>query len=112
MDTENIVQTEGEIIDKSTIFNKKILDKVKEVQSLCNQYKIPFFMTFGVGTDTDGRFITERVFSVIPEMVSNQKIKDHRFADLINIESGEFEAVLKGSQDAIVPDLKFINDID
>lgn len=98
------------VIDKSAVFNKKVLEKVKEVQNLCNAHKIPFFMTFGIGTDEEGRFITEKMFSILPEMLSDQMVKDHRFADLINLESGNFVAVLKDPQDeAMTPDLEFSN---
>lgn len=79
--------------NKKSQYTRLLSDKVDEIIRICNENKIPVFLSFAVdgGEDKDYTLMTR---SLIPELFG-YKSSDTRFSDYVDVSSGEFTTVLK-----------------
>lgn len=90
--------------DNTEVYKKEIADKVQEIRCLCNENKIPYFMSFGVKMNENGMYDGEGGLvssALLPEILGIQS-NDHRFARMINVLHG-FQTVLR-NQDTMDAD--------
>lgn len=77
--------------DKTQIYEERIKEHVKMILLLCDEYKIPAFMTFAVGNDEKG---TSYVSEMMSAEVVGQHLTDDKLIDHALVMSG-FKAVVE-----------------
>lgn len=91
--------------DNTSIYKQQIAPLVQEIRCLCNENKIPYFMTFGVKIKEDGTFEGSGGLAnsaLLPEIL-NIPANDPRFARFINVLHG-FQTVLRQQETMDVDD--------
>lgn len=76
--------------DNTDFYQKQIAPLVQEIRCLCNENKIPYFMTFGVKMAEDGTFEGEGGLvnsALLPEILGIPT-EDKRFVRMINVLHG------------------------
>lgn len=94
--------------DNTEIYKEQIAEKVQEIRCLCNENKIPYFMTFGVKMDENGTFEGDGGLinsALLPEILGIPA-NDHRFVRMINVLHG-FQTVLSQTDTYDVDDDAF-----
>lgn len=77
--------------NKEDLYNKELLEKVYELKLLCNQYRMPMFISICVENDSKGtKYISEMVGSYSNDV----KLKNDLIPKYVNVLNG-FDTVPK-----------------
>ena len=89
--------------DKSEFYEQEIAPLVHEIRCLCNEKKIPYFFSFGVKPNENGKYDIPggMISSVLLPETLGVPTKDPKFARMINVLNG-FQTVIENHSDVDV----------